>query len=102
MSPVRLSPEAVAELTQAEEWYQGRAGLGAEFVRAVRAAAARIASRPRSFPMPAFVPAEAGVRHCSLERFPYMIYFVELDSEIRILAVAHIRRRPGYWKSRIP
>jgi plasmid stabilization system protein ParE len=70
MSPVRVSPEALEELTHAEEWYQRRAGLGAEFVEAVRAAATRIASAPQSFPMPSIVPAEVGVRHCRLKRFP--------------------------------
>ena len=101
MKPVRLSPEAAEELTHVEERYQERAGLGAEFVLAVRTAAARIAKMPRSFPLASTVTPEADVRQCVLKRFPYSIFFIELESEIRILAIAHGRRRPGYWRSRV-
>jgi len=35
------------------------------------------------------------------ERFPYaVVYHVATDGAIRVLAVAHHRRRPGYWGSR--
>jgi plasmid stabilization system protein ParE len=101
MKRVRLSPEAAEELTHVEEWYYERAGLGAEFVLAVRAAAARIAQMPRSFPLASTVAPEIEVRRCVLKRFPYSIFFIDLESEIRILAIAHGRRRPGYWRSRI-
>jgi len=36
-----------------------------------------------------------------LKRFPYLIVFREMDSEIQIIAVAHGRRRQGYWKRRL-
>jgi plasmid stabilization system protein ParE len=35
------------------------------------------------------------------ERFPYLIFYVEYTEGIRVLAVAHTSRRPGYWKTRI-
>jgi hypothetical protein len=50
-----------------------------------------------------FVPgvAEAvGARRVSLKRFPYTVVYVELDAELRVLAFAHMRRRPGYWHER--
>jgi hypothetical protein len=34
--------------------------------------------------------------------FPFAIVYVELDTEVLILAVAHGKRRPGYWRERVP
>ncbi|HWU89339.1 MAG TPA: hypothetical protein VN253_18885 [Kofleriaceae bacterium] len=36
-----------------------------------------------------------------MERFPYSVYFIELPTRFRILAFAHARRKPFYWKDRI-
>jgi hypothetical protein len=36
-----------------------------------------------------------------LRRFPYAVVFLELETEIRILAFAHKRRRPAYWQQRL-
>jgi len=41
------------------------------------------------------------VRKVVLKRFPYLIFYVEYPEHIRVLAVAHTSRRPGYWKTRI-
>ena len=41
------------------------------------------------------------VRKCALQRFPYLIFYVDYPERIRVLAVAHTSRRPGYWKTRI-
>jgi plasmid stabilization system protein ParE len=39
-------------------------------------------------------------RRYNLRRFPYSIIYQVTDEELRILAVAHHRRRPGYWTQR--
>lgn len=39
-------------------------------------------------------------RRLPLRRFPYSIIYYLSESEVRILAVAHQRRRPGFWKGR--
>jgi len=36
----------------------------------------------------------------ALTRFPYSLIYTESGDEIRILAVAHHSRRPGYWRGR--
>lgn len=41
------------------------------------------------------------VRRARLERLPYWLVFTALDAEIFILAVAHVRRDPGYWRGRV-
>ena len=40
------------------------------------------------------------IRRLPLRRFPYSIVYSLSQAEVRILAVAHQRRRPGFWKGR--
>lgn len=37
----------------------------------------------------------------AVPRFPYHVVYLELPDRLQILAVAHDRRRPGYWKTRV-
>jgi toxin ParE1/3/4 len=60
-----------------------------------------IESRPALFPCLLDTSPELNLRRALLPRFPYASIFIELPSEIRILAVAHVKRRPGYWLNRI-
>jgi hypothetical protein len=41
------------------------------------------------------------VRAMAVTRFPYHVIYLEVSDRIRILAVAHDRRKPGYWKTRL-
>jgi hypothetical protein len=70
-----------------------------EIERAVR----RIADAPRSFRA---WPKSPGVRRALLVRFPFAIGFVigppgSTDPPL-LVAVAHFKRRPGYWFGRMP
>jgi hypothetical protein len=47
------------------------------------------------------VPSHLHVRKLPSQRFPYAIVFIELDDEIRVLAIAHGKRQPGYWRARL-
>jgi toxin ParE1/3/4 len=40
------------------------------------------------------------IRRLPLRRFPYSIVYYLHDSEVRVLAIAHQRRRPGFWRGR--
>jgi plasmid stabilization system protein ParE len=40
-------------------------------------------------------------RRVLLARLPYVIVFVEVDDEVRVVAVVHAKRRPGYWMRRV-
>lgn len=42
-----------------------------------------------------------GTRRVVLQRFPYFIVFFDWQDEVYIVAVAHSKRRPGYWKKRV-
>lgn len=41
-----------------------------------------------------------GKRRLLMRRFPYSVIYSVAGDEIRILAVAHHSRRPGYWRAR--
>ncbi len=41
------------------------------------------------------------IRRARLSRFPYAVIFMALGTEIRVLAVAHAKRRPGYGLDRV-
>jgi plasmid stabilization system protein ParE len=94
---VRRHPEAEAELLAAIEWYDDEAELGAEVLAEVREFSARIADAPESFPPDSEIEE---VRRARLKRFPYSLIFTVRDEEIFIVAVAHVRREPGYWRTR--
>jgi hypothetical protein len=36
-----------------------------------------------------------------VKRFPFSVYFIELPTRFRVLAVGHGRRRPFYWGDRL-
>lgn len=42
-----------------------------------------------------------GTQRLVLDKFPYSIVYLDWQDEVCIVAVAHAKRRPGYWKSRI-
>lgn len=100
MIPLRLDEEAEQELRAAHDWYEEQLpGLGAEFVGALDHAFARIQRRPRAFALEPGSAPKLGIRRLVLASFPFTVYFVILKSELRVLAIAHQRRKPGYWKS---
>jgi len=99
--PVRIGEEANAEMVDAARWYEShRDGLGAAFLDEVDAAVERIAGAPR---VGATVPgvADPDVRRRPVKRFPYHVVYLELADHLRVLALAHDRRRPGYWVGRL-
>jgi toxin ParE1/3/4 len=99
MKPVIFDAEAEDEFGAAVKYYERqREELGTEFEHAVEQAISRIAQNPGQFP----THGDRGIRKCLLKRFPYTIFFLELDECIWIAAVAHQKRRPGYWASRWP
>jgi plasmid stabilization system protein ParE len=100
--PVWTSEEAEAEMAEAARWYEmHRAGLGTEFLAAVDLAVGRIAEMPGiGSPVPGV--ADESIRRRAVRRFPYHVVYIELRDRLQILAVAHDRRRPGYWAGRLP
>src|SRR5262245_42511199 len=96
---LRIDPGAEEETREAAHWYEERrAGLGREFLAAVDEAFQRIRNDPMAFAQLETLPDESNVRRFLLKRFPYAIIYEAMSTEIRILAVAHARRRPQFWR----
>ena len=103
MNPrVRFEDEAEVEYRLAGRWYEERREhLGLEFFDAVDAAIGQILDLPRSgSPVPR-MPSESPVRRIAVKRFPYHVIYLGTKAQVRILAIAHDRRKPGYWKTRL-
>jgi hypothetical protein len=95
---VRFHRLAAREYEKAEAWYERRrAGLGDEFATETDRAIDRIAKYPNRWPV-----CFERFRRVRLRRFPYSLCYHIVDpSRVVVLAVAHARRRPGYWRRRL-
>lgn len=101
-SRVRFEDEADAEYRLAGRWYEERREhLGIEFFDAVDATVDRIVAMPQAGTLVPRMPVDSPVRRRAVPRFPYHVVYLETSAEIRILAIAHDRRKPGYWTSRL-
>ena len=97
MIPYTLHPEAEAEIDATAAVYEAqRRGLGASLIAAIE----RAVSFLRTYPQ-AGAPIGGSYRRVLVRRFPYaVIYRLDPDGAF-IVAVAHVRRRPGYWRHRV-
>jgi toxin ParE1/3/4 len=78
------------------EWYLDRSFLAAsKFVDAVTRGIDLIVEAPHRW-----LAGSHGTRRFLLQRFPFAIVYRELPTAIQVLAIAHARRKPGYWKQR--
>ncbi len=101
MKPVRFTPPALNELTDSAAWYESQEiGLSDRFRQECEHQLSLIRERPASFPVIHEIAA-VQVHRALLSRFPYSLIFLELEEEIRIVAVAHQKRRPAYWLRRV-
>jgi plasmid stabilization system protein ParE len=93
---VQLHPAAEAEAREA--WLRYRAydpAVAGRFDNALGRAIDRIADSPNRWPSYLH-----GTRRLVLRRFPFAIVY-RVDAErVLVLAIAHQRRRPGYWTRR--
>ena len=97
MTQAIFHPVARRELEEAIDYYNAEGqGLGSAFREEVQRVLALLTRFPRLGQ-----PVRGSVRRMMLSRFPYCIYYRLLAPDtLRILAVAHNRRRPGYWAGR--
>ncbi|MDW7760421.1 MAG: type II toxin-antitoxin system RelE/ParE family toxin [Acidobacteriota bacterium] len=94
---VDIHPEAIAEAQAASRWYLERSVSAAEtYLAELDMAVEAIAENPKMWPR--YVH---GTRRYVFHRFPFYLVYRETAGRIEIIALAHGRRKPGYWKSRI-
>jgi plasmid stabilization system protein ParE len=92
---VQLAPAAEGDVADAFLWYRERNALVADAFRAeVFDTIGRIADAPLAKPV-----EEDGNRKHVLRRFPYSVFYEVIADTVTVLAVAHHRRRPNYWRS---
>ena len=97
MKPVEFHPEATAELAAAIEYYEQCApGLGVDLRKEVELAAQKIQAAPLRW-----MAYSKNTRRFLIQRFSYLVIFFEFNDRIFIVAVAHGKRRPGYWHDRL-
>jgi plasmid stabilization system protein ParE len=90
-------PLALTELQEAADFYTAKANveLGLAFVAEFERTASLILANPLIG-----VIFRGTRRRFSLRRFPYSAIYQVTPEELRIVAVAHHRQRPGYWANR--
>jgi plasmid stabilization system protein ParE len=90
-------PEAISEAWEVFHWYDDRSERAAEdFWQELRRARQSVAMHPSSW-----MPHVFGTRCFKLKHFPYALVYIEREDRIIGIAVAHLKRRPGYWRKRL-
>ena len=91
-----LEPAQI-EFDEAINFYnQQREGLGHEFAAEVLNTINRILRYPE-----AWNKLSKRTRRCRTKRFPYGVIYQIRGDRVLIVAVAHLRRKPRYWRNRL-
>ena len=94
---VRILSVARQEVEEASDYYEAqRSGLGHEFIVAFE----KTLDDLQQFPGLGS-KLEQNCRRRRFKKFPYGIVFRVHEGAIYVLAVMHLRRKPGYWKDRL-
>jgi plasmid stabilization system protein ParE len=93
---VEIHPEAMLEAQAARQWYETKSPeAAAAFMAELDIGIDSIRAAPELYP-----PYLHGTRRYLMHHFPYLIVYRTTSRAIQVVAVAHGRRRPGYWKIR--
>ena len=92
----------MTELAESVEWYESeQVGLGVELRAAAHAAVSEIVDWPHLAPVFPGWDEEPVIHMKAMKTFPYHILYYMRPPEVRIVAFAHDRRSPRYWRHRI-
>ncbi len=96
MTRARFLPEAEDELSEAVQFYErAEVGLGAAFTLEVERTVGRICAFPESGSK-----FSASTRGRMTANFPFWVIYRTDAGEVTVIAIAHQRRKPGYWRKR--
>lgn len=96
MKTITFHEEAESEVIEAAQFYESKSdGLGAAFLDAIEKTIEDVLANPLTYPL-----ISKEIRRKILNRFPYSFLYVIEDEVIRVIAVAHQKRRPKYWYNR--
>lgn len=94
---VRFHPAAAQEVESTYDWYAARSPEAADgFREELRRAVDAVAATPQTWPR-----LSNRARRYVFPRYPFSLVYILRDNVIEVVAVAHGRRRPGYWRSRL-
>ncbi len=97
MKPVKFHPKSQIELFEAARYYEfQQKDLGKRFLLALQNSIMSIQINPQVYQL-----TDDNLRKCRVSKFPYGIVFRDKTDIIEVIAVIHLRRRPGFSKSRI-
>jgi plasmid stabilization system protein ParE len=93
---IEFTDGAECDLEDALDWYE-QLGARSRLGRAIELGISQIAESP-----PRWREIEPGVRRLVMRKFPYSIVYAwhPDQDQLVILALAHHKREPGYWRSR--
>ena len=94
---VEFLVEALEDLEQGLDWYAERSPRAASALIAVVEKATKIISAGPSV-WPRF---ELDTRRYVFEKFPYSLIYRDAGGVVQVIAVAHDKRKPGYWHHRV-
>ncbi len=93
---VVFHPAAVEEAQAARQWYATRSQSAADsFLAELDRGIEAVALAPERWP-----PFVHGTRRYLFQRFPFQLVYRVVNASVQVVALAHGRRRPGYWKLR--
>jgi len=98
----RIEAIAQTEFEEAAVWYETqREGLGFEFISEVDRVLMRVAQEEK-FSTSTIARVEGGVvRREFVDRFPYVIVFVETSEQRRVIMIRRGSSDPARWRSRL-
>ena len=97
MKPLIIHSEARVELDSAIAYYEERkVGFGLDFLSQVEQDLGKIQQNP-NLGAPYKV---TGLRRYVMQHFPFLIFYAEFEEFIWVVAIAHGKRRPDYWRRR--
>lgn len=97
MAKINFDPEAKKEIKEAAEYYENcQKGLGRKFLVVIERAVENVSSNPLMYGK-----INGNFRRCLVHKFPYGIIYTIAKDEIYVAAVMHLKRKPGYWISRV-
>lgn len=96
MTAVTLLHEAEIELWDAVAYYEEKASeLGLDFANEVEHCFQIVSEAPERWPL-----RPDGTRRFLTQRFPYLIVYMCENDQVWVIAIAHCKRRTGYWSER--
>jgi hypothetical protein len=98
----RVEAIAQTEFEEAAVWYESQtAGLGLEFIAEIDRVLTRISHQESFATAPIAVAPGGVVRREFVERFPYVVVFVETQELRRVIMIRRGSSNPARWRSRL-